>query len=913
MTRDPVDQDFGKQAPSIVRLAGLPAEVMLELASPSCLELAATLDRIEGRLTEVRSALVDELHAAVHAASPADRSVLLSAKRDCFNGRPLIRRRQATAWEVIAAAAPELVEETCALEQELDRRQEEFTALFAGERRREWDHLLSLLDQASFRRGLTLASPDLVDNLRRHRAGETLSPRRLSRAEETLLRYASRSSLKLSPFSTLTRVGLGMASPAESKRPVTLLDGAAGHCELRRYFWLTLKNLYTLLKRHAPFRRRLAVHRNDTLEQPEPGRFRLIRPFDWELDDESGEIRHFHESVIKIGLEGPLVDELMGSKAAWPSLEGLKLHLEASTGLEPAAVDKAIERLLKAGFLLFEPPWASDDPDPERTLREFLERNLEEDPIAVELARHLRSLEALMAETPTSETLGRIRAGLAATIAACYAVLESGMGLGKLVVTADDRFHEDVFLTTSGGASHFGEIARLSRPSVERALRSVQPLVLFSDLHYTRYEFLLSLRALLARRWPRQERIPFLDVLHESQALWRDHTKSSTAKIQEAAPSLWNPFDLPEIRDLKHLRERVTEKLEASLQPDGLDFAYDLEAAEKAVAEIPPHFRPTFGPCLFMQPAIAGEDLWALNHLLDGTGRFSTRYTKVMPGDLRARYTTHFARRAGYANWTGEAELVDIFCSRADQLNVHAVQTPRVVELPGERLSLPPERRLRVSDLAVCIAGPLPTLVDRHGKNVMPIFLGATSLFPMPTLVKFLAHFSLAEFRLIYPQRPASRRDDTQFFGRIRIGNLIPHRRSWSFSPAEVFPGLDSASDRDLYRRVNTWRRARGIPDQVFASEKLRTNFKLWEIHKPQYVDFTSPSFVPIFRACMQARPERVDLRETLPAPGSFPPGPDGRHWAFEVQLEHIALRAASEPEQLPSEISDVGSRLQMV
>jgi hypothetical protein len=184
-------------------------------------------------------------------------------------------------------------------------------------------------------------------------------------------------------------------------------------------------------------------------------------------------------------------------------------------------------------------------------------------------------------------------------------------------------------------------------------------------------------------------------------------------------------------------------------------------------------------------------------------------------------------------------------------------------------------------------------VVDGEDRQVMPTFLGATSLFPMPTLVKFLAHFSLAEFRLIYPQRASTVRGGVECQGRVRIGNLVAHRRTWVFSPMAAFPLFGSLSDRGLYLALQSWRSENGIPDQVFAAEKLRSEFKLWDLHKPQFLDFTSPSFLPILRACFEASPERLELREVLPGPAAFPASADGRHWAFEVQLEATAMAPA--------------------
>ena len=80
----------------------------------------------------------------------------------------------------------------------------------------------------------------------------------------------------------------------------------------------------------------------------------------------------------------------------------------------------------------------------------------------------------------------------------------------------------------------------------------------------------------------------------------------------------------------------------------------------------------------------------------------------------------------------------------------------------------------------------------------------------------------------------------------------------------------------------------------------MQSKFDLWPLHKPQYIDFTSPSFVPVLRAVLESAPDEMKLEEMLPAPEAFPADEHGRKWAFEAQLESIAFHPIL-PWQLPS------------
>src|SRR4029077_4252354 len=76
--------------------------------------------------------------------------------------------------------------------------------------RQERASLVQFLGNRAFVRGVALSSPDIAQHLDRLTGRE---PDGFGRREKnlclTLLRYASRAALKLSPFSTLTRTGLG--------------------------------------------------------------------------------------------------------------------------------------------------------------------------------------------------------------------------------------------------------------------------------------------------------------------------------------------------------------------------------------------------------------------------------------------------------------------------------------------------------------------------------------------------------------------------------------------------------------------------------------------------------------------------------------------------------------------------------
>src|SRR4029077_17628462 len=85
----------------------------------------------------------------------------------------------------------------------------------------------------------------------------------------------------------------------------------------------------------------------------------------------------------------------------------------------------------------------------------------------------------------------------------------------------------------------------------------------------------------------------------------------------------------------------------------------------------------------------------------------------------------------------------------------------------------------------------------------------------------------------------------------------------------------------------------KGIPDQVFVPEPIPLSGSIYH-QKPQYIDFSSPSFLRIFSSILKAGMRTLILEEALPVPEQFPV--HGQGWATEVQLESFAFRRESLP-----------------
>jgi hypothetical protein len=293
-----------------------------------------------------------------------------------------------------------------------------------------------------------------------------------------------------------------------------------------------------------------------------------------------------------------------------------------------------------------------------------------------------------------------------------------------------------------------------------------------------------------------------------------------------------------------------------------------------------------------VQPADRKGERWVINRLLEGTGRYSSRYTHLMPDEVRRRYTEHLAARSSTQHG---GQFLDLMFSFGDTLNIHPVQTARVLELPDECLGLSAERTIALADLSVCFDTPdaLPRVMDAAGHVYAPVHLGITDESFMPTVLRVLGAFGPGELAPLGLPRRVRRSEDVHIWPRLVVGNLIAPRRRWAV-PAQAVPRNEfaGASREQAFMRVNDWRLARAIPDRVFLIERLHENTR-GDLYKPQYIDFTSPGFVALFTRILARGDTDVHLEEALPDPESAPQDRYGSRWVVELQIDSLAL---SEP-----------------
>jgi|GEM_PF-3214628 len=876
---------LAEPAPLIVRVAGLPAEAVAPFASDLDTK-AARLRNLEADLTLAREELVAQLHTAVHDAPAGDRRLLLAVKRDSFNGRSLHRYRTRSA-EIPGFAA------MLCLEDQQAAWEADFQAAYVVQLDRERSTLTSFLANRHFMRGIAMSSSLLVEQLPRLEVPDRQegSGRRDKRLLLSLLRYVSRAALKLSPFASLTGVGIGLVTPTSSGSEFQLVRPASwserSHVSLHRSL---LERLAHVLLHYRPFRGGLQVSLNQTLDSPAPEKFAFIRPALWEDTPEPPYLKIVQPSRVKVGLKGPVIAWLLEKLPLVDrTYSELLSTLEAAfSQSSPEELRKTVDQLLQIGFLCFVWPWEVSDPAPEACLLKALER-LADDEGTAALIPPLRATVRMIAGFPQSTSPGEAieqgREQLHATLRAAARLGGLNSGIGT-VETPEWFFHEDIFV---GSELPSRAVAILSPSQGRGLLRDLAPLARLAELFSLRHDFLLTVAAFAADRWPDRSTLGFLDFFDGTYPLFQEFVRFDKA-LRRGGPlraHIFNPMGLTVLQELLDYRVQTLASLSGFIEDTGSEHQLQHGALQKYLDTLPAAYTRERDFCAFLQPVDDCGTRWVLNNLLEGAGRMSSRYTTVMDPVARERFTSAFRARSRYAGAWHDGELCDLFWPGGQSVNVHAYQTEKVLAMPGQTLAIDPERRISLSALRIRLRGPgrPPCLTDDRERVLLPVHLGALAFRYLPSLAKFLTFFGPGEIRLCTPQREPQARNGVEIAQRHVLGTVVYRRKSWSFAVENLRSRFSGLSSPKAFSALDHWRAEHGIPKRAYLAEPIPRSGASPHL-KPQYIDFTSCLFVELFRAALERGQEKLKLFEALPDPGVLTPAGHGGRVAVEIQLD---------------------------
>jgi len=719
----------------------------------------------------------------------------------------------------------------------------------------------------------------------------------------TALRYLSRSAAKLSPYSSLTHVGLGTTCSKLGDHELAIAPGEwseVSSMRLRRY---SVEQLFWAISRHPAVRRQLPVEQNPSVRETGVDVYRFFTPGVW-LETSGGEMVYRAERLVVIRLDRQTVIDMSSV------LDGQGSTYEqviANLTQRRSSEDEArgiLETLISVGYVIIHPPWQSDEPVAEARLLEFLESLSSHELNAVCTALHQVTAAEInhrhLHLCTMTECVESIVDGLRSAWRSTAELLGGAKGrdtdIAHRLVT-----HDCILVNKTGGA-----IVTLAEGKLHEWRQTMEPLALASHVFWHGLDLLHCLGSAMKERGTTA--LPLDEFSVWAQPMWRAYVKYDLAHRKQEGEV--EPFEYKELStswQLRELRSRLRRVLDQSCYWQDDELTIDQGELNEAVKYVPPELRGPCAPCMFMQPADDNRR-WVVNRSDSGSGRLGSRFLSMMDPELRDRYLA-------YANATSRVIIapeesviwLDIGTGTSDLLNIHEPQTEAVLHMPGTRLG-DATKKIRLNELVVAIAPGemVPKLFNSNdGRRVIPMHLGGSGLDFLPPLARLIAMFGPSQAPLLRPTREWSDIGGISVRPRLVLGNLILSRKAWRIPTAALDPS-HYLTGRQFYEWINEWRTRHGLPGQVFFKGGPKCGSRM---RKPQFVDLSSPLFVRLFESSIKQSGSCIHVEEALPMPSMLPRAADGQAWAVEVMAElslvpHLGNRAHPCGTERPAEHS---------
>lgn len=839
--------------------------------------------------------MVDAITETLSSFSPTDRRLLLAVKRSCFNGREITRYSKKAEWSALLQVSVSLAERIVTLEEQLHEQDRSLDVLYARELTRERRHVLDLIEDRRFLRGVAIGTPDLVQKVRSQApplvASDFAKPP--AKWEESLLRFVTRAAAKLSANSTLT-----VYAPGSIRRSAVARGLSFGHAPQREISLVRLKRtqleqFQALLMGHAAVRRRALVAWNDSVEEFEPGRFRFVRDGYWKLEPDAGDLQYVEPARVKVTLSNPLLG------AARETLrEGVLRYADLLVRLEtgsPSAGDASdvragLEQLLELGLLLLLPPWPLHEPWLERRISRFLQSVPEDEPGAREIAEAVAGLvagEEAFASAPRPEV-------------AVFEMAESYSRMMDAAAPSVRRqellasrasFFEDVLCEATRDPGDDRGVFEIASSALEEILSVVRLVSRFDGLFHLRHDVQHTLATWWHAHATARRQIPFNELAEGFAPVWKQFLKFYDA-AKGSPLSTFDPLSSPALATLRESREWLISRTRELVSRSPAKDSLSASALAELLETLPCRYAPLVGASVFLQPTNPEGSAWVLNNVNEGTGRYLSRVVPVLEGAQRDRMLNHLSARSVISLEGEEADLLEIKYPLLNLARAHPPQASRVLDLRGLHLDLPRERRLSLDDLVVQadLDAEVFRLVDRSGRRVLPVSLSAVSNSGLPNRLRFLLMFGPGEARGVFPFPWSEGKGDVVTFNRLTCGNVVTRRRSWQIAAAGLRERLEGATDRQSYVLVDRWRRSLGLPEEGYYHELASCGKQ-----KPQFVRFDSPSLCRLFVSSL-GRMEGAPLHfvESLPCSADFPLDASMERRGFELLIDQLAIRDLS-------------------
>ncbi|MBR8743383.1 lantibiotic dehydratase [Nocardiopsis sp. MG754419] len=725
-------------------------------------------------------------------------------------------------------------------------------------------------------RSTALSSADLHRAVAARAAATGPPDKRMRKAETSLVRYFSRSTMKVSPYSLYTAVHFDdLARPTGPGDEDTPLR-ATPYADLRR---LLVRQTGRALAADPEARsglewvltggaRRLG---GDGAPDSAPGEADarlVVRRRRWTPPSSGLRAEAFGEEEVRLPLTGgwERLVSVLEKRAATPvRWEALRDAVTADLGYGTEQASGLLDKLIGVGVLV---PWA---------------------PVAEQSPDHTRHWHDLVRTLPGA-TAARATEAFAATEEVLSGFAEAdGARRAREVLRLQGLWSAAVGVEGSATSPVVEDclVSRgvpVERPATARwsaDLERLMPLLFAMD-----DQRVLSgaLEQVFVARYGRGGRCSDLDAFaQDARAAF-----PLTQRLMGGDPEALADAD-PGLRQVLRARARAVEHLVGLGHADTEQVEVDPSVVDEVAALLPDReFVAHRSFAVFGQVRSGrGEEPEHLvvNHVYGGRARYFSRFLGRLPEEVRRRVVAHVRRVAPPGS-----DTVHMRSALGFNANLSPALAPEEVALRDEPTLVPGPA---THDLALVHTPNGLRLVRADGTAIDPVYTGFLVPHALPydeMLVAMVADspfFSFSDLGIDLHERWTVHGHQGAT-PRIGFGALTLFRRRWGLDTS-TFTARGGESPAELHRRVNLERLRRGMPDEVFVRPLQGARLGPLEramAPKPQHVDFLSRLHTTTAAKRLTHLGPTLVAEELSPHPHEAGvASPDGRH-AAEVFLE---------------------------
>jgi len=811
-------------------------------------------DQLQAAILQQKEALCDLLFTAISQQTDnKERQRLLQLKRDIFNGKVPALAAISAGDELTAAleAYHDIFRQKRQLLQEWE---DTFNACTAQHRQ----HLQAFTQQELLRKGILLSSPVLYTQLDSFAATDPAAFRnREGKNGYSLLRYLSRMAAKTSPFSTFTYTGIARLDEEQTHfRQPSVHQQILSSIRLNNALFTYIR---TLMIHHPVLNEILEVRLNVTAAIREEQLCFLINYFNVEA----------FQRLPGRNLPLWLYHFLQQEPGPFTVASLLDMLAKQIPDTDRQRIKAFVLKLADSGFLELSIGCSGVDPAWDTALSDFLQPHTHHSAIASlhNLLQTLAAKKAAYADAASRERQVLLQE-TAAMLNQCFNGLQQEAALPALATTTDtgsstfevNRFAprhfepQDIFYEDASTATHERLPAAALNAFIEKADRLLTLLEPADALQEER----IRMRNFFLQHYGPNHQESITDFYH---AYFLHEKKSALANQQEQGKHSSKMMDIPAALQLTIAPAQV------NIHVDG------------SIPAAPVAARGLF--VQFYNELQDGETLLhgVINAPLPGMGKVAGRFLHLFDPAVTETFL----------EWNTALHPAQMLMELNDgstfNANIHPPLLPYEIGMPGGNNNYPPERQIPLREVLVRYNAETDLLALYHtsGSEIYAYDLCLESFYNRSHFYQLLAHFNtdhrlpLRQLITAVDQRHVqicSPEQDIQLKPRIVFeGTVILRRKGWLLSTAAIPVQANNETDAAYFVRFHTWREQHQLPEHVFLflrspcipavpdhPGKLQR-----DDYKPQYICFTQPLLLTLFKKLLSRAASYCYLEEMLP------------------------------------------------